>query len=78
MDITTCPQCGTPAEILWRTVLESTHGPIEHCKVMCLQRHWFLLPVSSLRDDDREAAGSSHAMPQATPWLRPARQSPRR
>ena len=48
MDITTCPQCGQPATVRWRTVLESTDGPIEHARVDCLNRHWFLLPVAML------------------------------
>jgi hypothetical protein len=48
MDLTTCPECGNLAEIQWRDVLESTDGPIEHAKVVCVARHWFVLPVSSL------------------------------
>ena len=45
MDVTTCPQCAAPAEIVWRIALENTDGPVEHCKVMCLNRHCFILPV---------------------------------
>jgi hypothetical protein len=48
MDLTTCPECGNAAEILWRDVLESSDGPIEHAKVVCVDRHWFLMPVASL------------------------------
>jgi len=48
MELTNCPQCGTLAEIVWRDVLESTDGPIEHAKVRCLDHHWFLLPGASL------------------------------
>lgn len=48
MDMTSCPECGAVAEVQWRDVLESTDGPVEHAKVLCLQRHWFLLPVASL------------------------------
>jgi hypothetical protein len=47
-DTTTCPECGALAEVQWRDVLESTDGPVEHAKVMCVRRHWFLLPVASL------------------------------
>ncbi len=32
----------------WRAVMESTEGPIEHAKIRCVQRHWFLLPVAAL------------------------------
>jgi hypothetical protein len=48
MDLTTCPDCGNAAEIQWRDVLESTDGPVEHAKVVCVERHWFVLPVASL------------------------------
>jgi hypothetical protein len=48
MDTTTCPECGALAEVEWRDVAESTDGPVEHAKIRCLQRHWFLLPVASL------------------------------
>jgi hypothetical protein len=48
MDLTTCPQCGNAAEITERDVLESTDGPVEHAKVVCVARHWFLMPVASI------------------------------
>ena len=48
MDTTFCPECGALAEVQWRDVLESTDGPVEHAKISCLRRHWFLLPVAHL------------------------------
>jgi hypothetical protein len=48
MDLTVCPECAEPAEIRWRAVMESTDGPIEHAKILCNRRHWFLLPVAAL------------------------------
>ena len=48
MDMTNCPECGALAEVEWRDVMESTDGPIEHAKIRCVQRHWFMLPVASL------------------------------
>jgi len=48
METTDCPDCGVIAEVEWRTVMESTDGPIEHAKIRCLNRHWFQLPVASL------------------------------
>jgi hypothetical protein len=48
MDTTLCPECGALAEVKWREVAESTDGPVEHAKVVCVRRHWFLLPVASL------------------------------
>jgi hypothetical protein len=48
MDMTSCPECGHPAEIQWRDVLESTDGPVEHARVTCVERHHFFLPVAGL------------------------------
>jgi hypothetical protein len=48
MDTTTCPECGAPAEVTDRFALEGTDGPIEHVRVQCVRRHWFLLPTASL------------------------------
>lgn len=56
-DATVCPQCGALAEVEWRAVLDSTGGPVEHAKVLCSQRHWFLLPVATLADGDAEPRG---------------------
>jgi hypothetical protein len=55
MDMTNCPQCGEPAEIFDRHVLESTDGPIEHARVRCLQMHHFFMPVAGLDSGDRVA-----------------------
>jgi hypothetical protein len=49
IDTTICPECGELAEVRDRSVLESTSGPVEHVKVVCVRRHWFLLPVDRLR-----------------------------
>ncbi len=48
MDTTTCPECGSLAEVQCRTVFESTDGPIEHARISCVRRHWFFLPVAYL------------------------------
>ncbi|WP_328531376.1 hypothetical protein OG984_09680 [Nocardioides sp. NBC_00368] len=48
LDLTLCPDCGAPAEVEWRAVMESTDGPVEHARVRCLRGHWYLLPVASL------------------------------
>ena len=53
MDLTTCPECGAPAEVRDRHVLESTDGPIEHARVGCLRRHFFFLPLEQLASADR-------------------------
>ena len=46
MDATTCPECGAPAEVTDRSALESTDGPIEHVRVVCVRRHWFLMSTA--------------------------------
>jgi hypothetical protein len=48
MEITTCPECGSPAEVRARSVWDSTAGPIEHIRIECVARHWFLMSVASL------------------------------
>ena len=48
MDATTCPECGAPAEVTDRSVLESTDGPVEHVRVVCVRRHWFLMSTATL------------------------------
>lgn len=60
LQTTRCPQCGTPAEITSRAVLESTDGPIEHASVHCVRRHHFLLPTEML---DRVGAEGSRPDP---------------
>jgi hypothetical protein len=47
---TGCPEpgCNLPAEILDRTILDSTDGPIEHCRIACLCGHRFLMPSAML------------------------------
>jgi hypothetical protein len=48
LDLVACPECAAPAEIVDRFAMPSTDGAVEHLKVQCLSRHWFLLPAGSL------------------------------
>lgn len=63
MELTFCPECAEPAEIQWRSVMESTDGPIEHAKVLCVRRHWFLLPTAMLDHRNSAADVARHARP---------------
>ena len=48
LDLVVCPECAAPAEVLDRFGMSSTAGTLEHVKIQCLMRHWFLLPVTAL------------------------------
>jgi hypothetical protein len=73
MQFTTCPEasCGALAEIIDRWVFASTDGPIEHVKVQCLHRHWFLMPAGSLRSATAPATAQ-------VPAQVPVREAPQR
>ncbi|HEX6257811.1 MAG TPA: hypothetical protein VFZ70_18525 [Euzebyales bacterium] len=72
--LTACPQCAAPAEIVRRTVLESTDGPIEHAAVRCVARHHFVLPTSQLDHDAAHVTPvtttTAHAAEAAAPRAR--------
>jgi len=62
MELTVCPECGAPAEIEWRDVMAGTDGPVEHAKVLCVQRHWFLLPTAMLVSTPSTAQGDRESI----------------
>jgi hypothetical protein len=43
-----CQDCGRQAVVQWRAWIDSTDGQVEHVKIICLGKHWFLLPARSL------------------------------
>jgi hypothetical protein len=65
MDATTCPECGAPAEAIDRSALESTGGPVEHVRIICVRRHWFLMSTESLARWRRRAVPAVPAAPAA-------------
>ena len=45
LELTHCPDCGLPAEVIGRATMPSTDGPIEHVKTRCITGHWYMTPV---------------------------------
>jgi hypothetical protein len=45
LELTHCPECGAPAEIVDRFVLSSSDGPVEHVKTRCVTGPWFVVPA---------------------------------
>ncbi len=56
-----CPACGLPAEITDRFVLNGVPEPVEHVKVVCVNRHWFTLPVDLLAAPEPSGSGPAEA-----------------
>ena len=48
LELTSCPECGRPAEIVQRVTFPSTDGPVEHVKTRCITGPWFLVPAADL------------------------------
>jgi hypothetical protein len=69
MQLTQCPEpaCDGLAEIVDRFAVPSTSGLVEHVRVLCLHRHWFMLPVDSLKivPAGRRASTTTAATPPA-------------
>jgi hypothetical protein len=42
-----CPDCSMIATTQWCGRMESTEGPVEHVRITCVYRHWFLMPADT-------------------------------
>jgi hypothetical protein len=60
MELTWCPECGGPAEMEWRSPVDSTDGPVDHVKVSCVRRHWFLMPAARLPEPAASRPWTEH------------------
>lgn len=49
LELVSCPECQAAAKVEWRETVESTGTPVELVKIMCLNRHWFLMPAEGLQ-----------------------------
>jgi hypothetical protein len=45
IELVDCPECGLPAEVLDRFVLEGTGGPVDHVKTTCPKKHHLMYPA---------------------------------
>lgn len=50
VDTVTCPDCGQPAVVVWRTTIQSTGLPVEHVKISCPAGHWYFMPTEGLTE----------------------------
>lgn len=50
LQFVSCPDCSMIATVQWGVYLESTEGPVEHVRVTCVYRHWFLMPADTLTE----------------------------
>jgi len=75
VQLSACPEptCNAPAEVTDRFTLESTDGPIEHCKTYCVRRHIFILPVEWVARSTVMEAGRLPARPDAASPAQPGR-----
>jgi hypothetical protein len=54
LELTSCAQCGLPAEVTGRFTLASTQGEVEHLVTVCVHGHW-LTPCCEAAGDAIEA-----------------------
>ena len=52
-EFVSCPDCSMIATAQWGGCMESTEGPVEHVRVTCVYRHWFLMPADTFIEHQR-------------------------
>ena len=50
VEFVSCPDCLMIAAAQWGDRLESTDGPVDHVRVTCVNRHWFLMPADTFAE----------------------------
>jgi hypothetical protein len=48
LTLVACPTCAQPAEVQWRRAVSSTDGDVAIVKIVCIDRHWYLMPSEGL------------------------------
>jgi len=59
LTLTSCPQCGCPAEITDAFTLTSTDGPVPHVTLWCASGHHFRMPAERLAGSERSHAAAA-------------------
>ncbi|MGH3815446.1 MAG: hypothetical protein ACRDUV_23850 [Pseudonocardiaceae bacterium] len=50
LDVVACPECSMTAALQRGDRVESTDGPVDHVRITCVNRHWFLMPADMLNE----------------------------
>ena len=48
LDVVACPECSMTAAGQRGDQVESTDGPVDHVRITCVNRYWFLMPADML------------------------------
>jgi hypothetical protein len=65
--MTTCPECGAPAEVLDHFMLPSTDGLVEHIKARCVTGPWFAFPAPSASATEPQPTGRADLLERVRP-----------
>ncbi len=57
MEIIGCPECDAAAELIDEGTLPSTAGAVQVVRVVCVNRHWFLMACDGLGSIDPATHG---------------------
>jgi hypothetical protein len=49
LDVVACHECSMTAALQRGNRVESTDGPVDHVRITCVNRHWFLMPADTLK-----------------------------
>jgi hypothetical protein len=59
LTLVACPQCGDFASVEW----QATADDLVYVKTHCVQRHWFLLPSTLVREHPGNATETRWPLP---------------
>jgi hypothetical protein len=50
LDIVACFECAATAAVQGRGPVESTDGPLDHVRITCVNRHWFMMAADMINE----------------------------